>query len=275
MLQNKFFFGVLFLGFAVFTNGQTLPDDMSVIITKTGSQKAKIVVNQADKQWTSEQGVWSPLPEAAHPYVKSLFRKNINLNVELDCTDSPDSAAWAEKAAETAKFWFPKLVVMLDADNFEPVESVRIVFKKMDGVAYASGNTITVSENWIKKNPGDLGMIVHELIHIVQAYKSRVPGWVTEGIADYIRFFQYEPGKVGVRVDPKVHKHTDSYRITACFFDWIVRNKDEHFITKLNDICRKGNYNRETFTELTGKNAEQLWEEFGTIPSKIDTDKPD
>jgi len=38
-------------------------------------------------------------------------------------------------------------------------------------------------------------MIVHELVHVVQAYPENRAnmGWLAEGIADYIRFWKYEP----------------------------------------------------------------------------------
>ena len=37
------------------------------------------------------------------------------------------------------------------------------------------------------EHPEDTGMVIHELTHIIQNYPSPDPGWVTEGIADYIR----------------------------------------------------------------------------------------
>ncbi|MGL6193434.1 MAG: basic secretory protein-like protein [Thermoguttaceae bacterium] len=241
-----------------------LPDTMTVTITKTGAEKAKINVTNGDEAWETVEGKWSVLPEPAQVYAKSLLRKIPELQVEIDCSDSPNSAQWAETGAKIAKEWFPKLVELMDGDDFEPNSSMKIVIKKMDGVAYASGNTVTISENWITQHPEDLGMVVHELIHLVQAYHGRrIPGWVTEGIADYIRFFIYEPGNVGVKVNPDRNKYTDSYRITACFFDWIVKNKDPKFITKLNDICRRGEYSREnTFQTLLGKDVDALWEEY-------------
>ena len=40
--------------------------------------------------------------------------------------------------------------------------------------------------------------MVHETTHVVQAYRRGArPGWLVEGISDYIRFFKFEPGKLG------------------------------------------------------------------------------
>ncbi|MGL4595692.1 MAG: basic secretory protein-like protein [Thermoguttaceae bacterium] len=239
-----------------------LPDDMTVTVTQTGMTPANIVVMQGDKKWETTSGKWNTLPAEARRFAQKLHWHDVPLKIEVDSSESPDSENWAQLAAATAEKWFPKLVIMLDGDEYKPTEHVRFVFKKMDGVAFASGNNITISEEWIKRHPDDLGMVVHELIHLVQSYRSPVPGWVTEGIADYIRFFQYEPGKVGVRVNPDKHKYTDSYRITASFFDWIVRTKNPDFIYQLNDICRRAQYNQETFSLLTGQSLDDLWKDY-------------
>lgn len=250
-----------------------LPADMTVTITQTGDTKAEIVVTQGDQKWETTAGKWGDMPREARLYLQPMLRKPVALEVTVDCSESPASEVWAATAMETAKTWYPKLVMMLDGDDFTPAEKITLIFKKIDGVAFASGRSITISEDWIKRQPGDLGMVVHELIHVVQSYRSRVPGWVTEGIADYIRFFQYEPGKVGVRVNPDRHKYTDSYRITACFFDWIVRTKNPDFIYQLNIICRRGGYNAETFTKLTGQTVDELWAEYtdSLRPRTVDT----
>ena len=40
--------------------------------------------------------------------------------------------------------------------------------------------------------------MIHETCHVVQRYRGRGnPGWLVEGVADYVRFFVYEPGKAG------------------------------------------------------------------------------
>ena len=49
---------------------------------------------------------------------------------------------------------------------------------------------------YFKANPDDIGAMVHETVHCVQLYRGRGnPGWLVEGVADYVRFFKYEPGK--------------------------------------------------------------------------------
>ena len=38
---------------------------------------------------------------------------------------------------------------------------------------------------WISDHPDDFGMVIHELIHVIQAYPAAgdKPGWLVEGIA--------------------------------------------------------------------------------------------
>ena len=195
-----------------------------------------------------------------HCLVAQPFRP---LTVTIDCSEVPETQEWAELAAATAKTQYPFLIAALDSEGFIPADSITIAFKNMDGVAYAGGGKITISAEWIKNHPDDIGMVVHELIHIIQAYKHRVPGWVTEGIADYLRFFFYERnGERTCRVNPDRAKYTDSYRTTGAFFDWIVRTKDAGFIKRLNAACRGGTYSIDLFREYTGMTVDELWEGF-------------
>jgi hypothetical protein len=63
---------------------------------------------------------------------------------------------------------------------------------------------ITISGKWITEHPDDLGMVIHELVHVVQGYPNsrHKAGWLVEGIADYIRWWRYEPEAPRPRIDP-------------------------------------------------------------------------
>ncbi len=71
-------------------------------------------------------------------------------------------------------------------------------------------------------------------------------------MADYFRFFVFEPGKAG-RLDPDRARYNASYRITAAFLDFVARTHDKDLILKLNRQMRAGTYRPELFRELTGK----------------------
>jgi len=188
------------------------------------------------------------------------------LKVGIDCTNAPETQEWAEKIAVIAKEQYPLLVAMLDSEGYIPADSITIVIRHMDGVAHATRQQIHISVNRVNKNPEDVGVVVHELIHILQAYRrggNRVDGWVTEGIADYLRFFVYERnGERTCRVNPDRAKYTDSYRVTGAFFNWIVLMHDAGFIKRLNAACRNGTYSIALFKEYTGLTVDELWDGF-------------
>ncbi len=260
------FLGLFFLPAILSADSAALPDGVKVTITKVGSLPASIQITAPkEKRITLQEGEWDRVPKSVRPYLSELFKlkKPASIDITLDCSESPESQEWGENAVKVAKEEFPKLVELLDSEGFKPTEKIELVFKKMDGVAYATGGKIVISADWIARQPGDIGMVVHELIHVVQAYRHRVPSWVTEGIADYIRFFVYEKnGERTCRVNPDRAKYTDSYRTTGAFFNWIVTTQDEKFITKLNAVCREGKYSDEFFKETTGKTLDELWDGF-------------
>ena len=176
-----------------------------------------------------------------------------------------------EKAKALVEAWYPRVAKMLETEGYTPSNKVKLVFKSdMKGVAHATGNTIVISNDWISKHPDDLGMVVHELTHVIQHYpRSRVSsGWLVEGIADYIRFFHYEPGPSIGRFNPDKAKYTDSYRTTARFLAWIEKTHDKTIVTTLNRACRLGQYKPELFKEATSKTLDELWDEFITDAKK-------
>ena len=112
------------------------------------------------------------------------------------------------------------------------------------------------------QHPDDVGAMVHETVHVVQDYRSRKnPSWLVEGVADYVRFFKYEPGKAG-RLTPGRAKYDGSYRVTAAFLAYVVGTYDREAVKKLNRAMREGKYTAELWKGLTGKTVEELGQEW-------------
>ena len=140
-----------------------------------------------------------------------------------------------------------------------------ITFRKdKHGVADTSGTRVNCAANWFKEHPDDQGAVVHEMVHVVQQYPWRRdnPGWLTEGIADYFRWFVYEPAADRPRPDPDTSRYTDGYRVTAAFLDYIVRTKDHDFVVKMNAAMRQGKYRPALWKQWTGDDLDQLWAEY-------------
>lgn len=201
--------------------------------------------------------------------------------VVIDVTDSPASKAWAESAKGLVVEWYPKLTQLLATDGsdpltgapkgkaFTPPKEIKLTFKKTLNVpAYASGGEITINGDWIAKHPDDLGMVVHELTHVIQQYPGArtTPGWLVEGIADYIRWWRYEPelhaGPGRTKPNPDTAKYTDAYRTTAVWLAWASKKYDMRLVPALDKAMRDREDPMPLFEKVTGKNADDLWKEF-------------
>ena len=132
------------------------------------------------------------------------------------------------------------------------------------GVAEAGGGRIKGSVKYFKDHPADIGAMVHETTHCIQGYKARnLPGWLVEGVADYVRFWQYEPGKAG-KLAPEKAQYDESYRTTAAFLAYVTEKHDPKLVTKLNALMREVKYDAKAWKTLTGKDVEELnrdWKE--------------
>ncbi|HEV7402847.1 MAG TPA: basic secretory protein-like protein [Chthoniobacteraceae bacterium] len=188
--------------------------------------------------------------------------------ITVDFSAAPECEAFAVKAQGIAEEWYPKInSILFGPEHPLPLPAVHLVFEPMKGVAFASGDKIHISAEWVtKKAPTDYGMVVHELTHIVQAYRrgNKVDGWVTEGIADYIRHqhFEKDPEVITKRINPDKASYTNSYTTAAAFLIWIETKKSRDFVAKLNLACHEGRYKVELFKELAGQDVDELWKEF-------------
>ncbi|MFN3684703.1 MAG: basic secretory protein-like protein [Fimbriimonadaceae bacterium] len=182
--------------------------------------------------------------------------------VEVDVSASPSSAVWAEKAKALAEEWYPKLAEMLKQPGWTPPAKVTLRFEPMDGVAGTAGDVIHISEAWIRDHPDDWGMVIHELVHVVQSYRRPVPGWVTEGIADGIRYAKFEPQRDSALHDPERSPYTDGYWSAGAFLIFVERSYDRRLITKLNEAARRGRYSPDFWVRATGRSLEALWDEY-------------
>jgi hypothetical protein len=183
------------------------------------------------------------------------------VKVTVDDTETPELKEWTGKAKALVEKWHPLIADLLKSDGFRPADNVKLVFKKeMKGIAYTSGQTITISAHWVKAHPDDWGMVVHELTHVIQAYPGEAPSWLTEGIADYIRYFHYEPKTPLGPVDPRKDTYKDGYGTAARFLAWVEQKHDKEIVKKLNAALRRKQYHDKLFVKYTGKNADQLWD---------------
>ncbi len=181
----------------------------------------------------------------------------------IDTTETPELKEWAETLRPEIDKWYPIFVELLASDGFSAPRQFSITFKNMQGVAYCSGTRIVGSAAWFKAHPDDRGAIIHETIHVIQQYRGRGnPGWLVEGLTDYLRWFKYEPVNKRPRPNPARAKYTDSYQTTAAFLEYVATHHNHEIAVRFNAAMRQGRYSPELWKEFTGKTVDELWAEY-------------
>lgn len=183
----------------------------------------------------------------------------VTMSGEIDAQLAPVAGKLTEVFFQS----YPKLVERFENPNKPAARTVQVVFEKnMKVPAHASGSKVTISVEWMKKNPGDLGILTHELTHVVQAYPTGDPGWLTEGIADYARQV-HGPKENGWALPERLtrkNSYKDSYRVTAKFLVWLDE-KHAGSVDKLHRQMQNREFQIGDFKTITGKTVDTLWEE--------------
>ncbi len=224
---------------------------------------------------TSDKSLVSPIQ-------KAFDAENGTYLFVIDVTDAPDLALWTEQTLKPViQTWYPKLVALLASDGYQAPTDILLRFRSdMGGTpASAGGSVVNLNAVWFRKEMAReaLGAVIHELVHLVQNYGRAkrtnpnplsTPGWVVEGIADYIRWFLYEPQSRGAeisRINLAKARFEDSYRTSANFLNWVTRTYDKDLVPTLNAAAREGRYADALWIEWTGKSVQQLgadWKQF-------------
>ncbi|MEO3403271.1 basic secretory protein-like protein [Mucilaginibacter sp. CAU 1740] len=167
--------------------------------------------------------------------------------------------------------YFEIYPVLIKTFNKNTTKSVVFVTDTAyGGVAEASGNRILFSTKYLKAHPTDIDVVTHETMHLVQGYGySAGPVWLTEGIADYVRY-KFGVDNVGSKwylpAFKKEQSYKNSYRITARFFVWLEKNVKPGLIADLDKQLRAHQYTDQSWVTLTGKDLDALWEAYSQNP---------
>jgi len=180
-----------------------------------------------------------------------------------DLTGEADQAA-VDRLRELFFAVYPQLVAEYNPDAY------RTVLLQIDpgyvGQAAASANKVMLNPDHLRRNPEDIDSLVHELMHVVQAYNFwEAPPWLREGIADFVRDkYGVNNAAAGWALErrPVGSDWTMSYRVTGAFLRWIEVNGHPGFVRNMNAPLRTETYTEATWQALTGKTVEALWEEY-------------
>ena len=159
---------------------------------------------------------------------------------------------------------YPELVERFEDPEKPAAREVRIVMETAMRVpAYCNRDEIHVSVDWLRKHPEDIGLLTHELTHVVQSYGRAGPSWLTEGIADYARLRYGPEDQPGWSLPEQLSEsqsYKDSYRVAARFLVWL---DDRHpdAVDQLHRKLQHREYDSKTFEALTGDSLDTLWDQ--------------
>ena len=210
---------------------------------------------------------------AAQPY--DFSTQDGKTRITIDTTAAPDLKDWSEtKLAPVLATWYPRIEALLASAGFVAPRKVSITLRPQPGVAATSGTEVSGNSEWFKKQLGGeaIGAMVHEMVHVIQQYgdseRDPFPGWLTEGIADYIRFFKFEPGYHGAddvwlkKQDLTKIRSDGGYRQSANFLNWVSEKYDRNIVPTLNALARQRRYSEAIWKQRTGKTVEELGQEW-------------
>lgn len=183
---------------------------------------------------------------------------------------SPDfDTAVGRRLIETFFTVYPKEAARYNKKTAKKVGFV--IDPSYDGVAATSGDVVVFNPAWFRNHPGDIDVVTHEAMHVVQAYPHGAgPGWITEGIADYVRYtlgVDNAGAKWALPAFNEKQHYTQSYRVTARFFVWIEKNKRKDFVQQLDSAMRGKKYTDGIWKELAGSTLDELWKEYAANPA--------
>lgn len=193
---------------------------------------------------------------------KSFSKKGYELTLVLhDPTYDPTQQ---DRLKDVFFKTYPRLAK--DFNKKAPKHVTITIDTTYDGVAYAHDGKVVISQAWLEKMPEDIDVVTHEVMHIVQAYPPRSgPGWLVEGIADYVRFkygVNHEASNWSLPDVQEQHHYTNSYRIAARFLKWVEEDQKKGMVKKLDDALRNKTYSPDIWAEQTTKTLDELWDEY-------------
>jgi len=238
-------------------------------VSDVAGKAGEILVNKKWAENKSQKNIEKALFEA--------FKKNWNTysvdkkkgySLTFISKDPNLDPALRKKLIDTYFEIYPTLVKTFNDKSTHDV--LFVVDTAYKAVAEASGNRILFSAGYLKAHPTDIDVVTHETMHIVQGYGySAGPVWLTEGIADYVRY-KYGVDNIGSKWSLPAYNekqsYKNSYRITARFFAWLEAQVKPGLIANLDRQLRAHQYTEQSWVSLTGKTIDQLWDDYSKNP---------
>jgi hypothetical protein len=182
--------------------------------------------------------------------------------IDIEVTEVPEMKDWAQNLQKELLAFYPVLEEKLGKDNVR--RDIKIAVKKdVKGSGHTQGFNIVLGAEHFKNKPKDTGTAVFYLTRIMQSYKAKnAPSWLVTGIADYIRWWNFEPIERRRSINPREAKYTNGFNDAAAFLVWIEKTHDKDAVRKLNEALYTDTYSNDFFKKLAGKEPPELWNDF-------------
>lgn len=119
--------------------------------------------------------------------------------------------------------WYPKIVTKLGAQTNAPTTMTLNTDPSFGGAYVSGGNNIYIGVPFLDShlNDPDLAIAIHEVTHVATAGINWTfnPSWVTEGFADYVRYWVYSSGMT--IANPTTFTYLHGYEHAGYLFNYI------------------------------------------------------
>jgi hypothetical protein len=170
---------------------------------------------------------------------------------------------WGGLLARLADGWWRTITTRLASPGFEPADQITIDFDdiRIPGApALTRGSVIEVDARGLLarlRDPDALAMIAHEMVHVAQRY-PHAPGWLVEGIADYMRYYVLITDDPSRAFQAKGATWRGGYQASAGFLDWAEQGHPGT-VTRINAALRAGEDGEALLRETVGQPLPQAW----------------
>ena len=190
---------------------------------------------------------------------------NAAAEISIDASNAPQLAAWVAALKPMMQRWWPVITAALASPGYEAPGRINVLFRDFhqSNVGSATeGDTIYVNLPDIQAHPDDFGRVAHEMVHIAQAYPEPNIEWLTEGIADYLRYYVLLPDDPRRAFDPHRSTYQRGYQPAAALLDWVERTHGAGSVRRINAAMRGGGDGEAELLKITGATPFTLWRSY-------------
>jgi len=190
---------------------------------------------------------------------------NKSVRVLIDTSNVPELADWCAQLKTRVEGWWPVITTTLASPGYEAPDEVNIRFEDLEPAnigAFTRGNTITVNRADILLHQDDYGRVAHELTHVVQAFPEPNITWLTEGIADYLRYYVLLPNDPRRAFPADRVTYQIGYQPAAALLDWVERTHGAGSVRRVNAAMRTGGDGEMELFRITGATPFTLWRAY-------------